>query len=103
MLKVKQFSDAEYKVIDVELGEMDDGHGNKIKVLSKIIIEHKGNRVGVGSGFTIEERVGFYNNPEEIVGKEVTIKYFAESVNQNGGCSLRFPVIKSIHGEKREL
>ena len=103
MLKVKQMHDAEYKVLDLELGEMDDGHGNKIKVLSNIIIEHKGNKVGVGSGFTIEERVRFYNNPAEILNKEVTIQYFAESLNQKGEYSLRFPVIKVIHGDKREV
>ena len=103
MLKVKQFFDAEYKVLDIELGEMDDGHGNKINVLSNIIIEHKGNKVGVGSGFTIEERVRFYNNPAEILNKEVTIQYFAESLNQKGEYSLRFPVIKVIHGDKREV
>ena len=70
-------------------------------MLSNIIIEHKGNTVGVGSGFTIEERKLFFNNPEDIVGKTVTIQYFEESKNKDGDYSLRFPVVKHIYQNGR--
>ena len=56
-----------------------DGEEVEEEMLSNIIIEHKGNDVGVGSGFTIEERKLFFNNPEQLVGKTVTIQYFEES------------------------
>jgi DNA ligase-1 len=39
----------------------------------------------------------------DILGKIITVQYFEESQNQNGEYSLRFPVIKHIHGEKRIL
>jgi hypothetical protein len=33
--------------------------------------------------------------------KTITVQYFEESQSQNGDYSLRFPVVKHIHGEKR--
>jgi len=71
-------------------------------MLSKIIIEHKGNDVGVGSGFTMEQRRDYHRNPKEIIGKTVTIQYFEESKNQDGGYSLRFPVLKHVYEELRD-
>ena len=41
--------------------------------------------------------------PQDIVGKIVTIKYFEETRNKNGSYSLRFPVVKTVHGAKREV
>lgn len=39
--------------------------------LAKIIIEHEGFPVGVGSGFTAEERVKFAENPDLIVSYQL--------------------------------
>ena len=71
-------------------------------MLSSIIIHHKGNSVGVGSGFTVDQRQEFYKNPKKILGKIATIQYFEETKNQNGGISLRFPTFKYLHGEERD-
>ena len=104
LLKVKKFHDAEYKVMDVEMGTMRtvlDGSDVEIDVLSNIIIEHKGHKVSVGSGFSREERMEYFANPKAILGKVVTIQYFEETHNQQGGISLRFPTVKIVHGEKR--
>ena len=38
-----------------------------------------------------------------IVGKTITVQYFEETANDKGGISLRFPTVKVVHGEKREL
>ena len=70
-------------------------------MLSKVIIEHKGNDVGVGSGFSMEQRLYFKDHPEDIIGKVITVTYFEETKNQDGTFSLRFPVVKYIHGDKR--
>ena len=70
--------------------------------MTNVIIEHKGNPVSVGSGFSIGDRQVYYNDPSKIVGKEITVQYFEESQNQNGEYSLRFPVIKVIHGNERK-
>lgn len=105
LLKVKKFHDEEYIVEDVEFGPMnftEKGVGSQeITCLRAIKIKHKGCEVSVGSGFSKEERIEFMSNPKKILGKTVTIKFFEETKNQNGGYSLRFPTLKVIHGNKR--
>lgn len=104
LLKCKKMMDEEYKVIDVEFGPfrvIESGVEKTIETLSNVIIEHKGNRVSVGSGFTIDQRKEFYNNPSLIKDMIITVKYFEETLNQNGSYSLRFPIFKGIQGKKR--
>jgi DNA ligase-1 len=72
-------------------------------VLTNVIIEHKGNEVSVGSGFTIAEREYFKQFPDELCGKIITVKYFQETQNQTGNWSLRFPTFKVLHGSKRSV
>lgn len=99
LLKLKEMHDAEYEVIGYEIGPMRiivDGHEIEINTLTNIMIKHKGYSVSVGSGFTIDERQFYASNPEAIVGKTVTIKYFEETKNDKGGISLRFPIFKGI-------
>lgn len=100
LLKVKKMDDAEYAVKDVIYGTLnftEPGMGLvKEESLSAIVIEHKGNPVQVGSGFSKEERRLFYKDKSQIVGKTVTIQFFEESIDQYGKASLRFPVYKGI-------
>lgn len=106
LLKVKKFYDAEYKVIDYEKGNIryiKDGKEVEEEMLSNIIIEHKGNKVGVGSGFSIDQRKEFYKDPSKILDKIITVQYFEESQNKAGDYSLRFPVLKIIHGNERTV
>jgi len=72
-------------------------------MLSCVMIEHKNHIVRVGSGFTIEQRQEFYQNPKKILGKIITVQYFSESENQDGGLSLRFPTFKFLHGAARTV
>ena len=106
--KVKTFNDGDYKVLDVEFGKfriIDQTTKLEIEeeMLSNVIIEHKGNKVSVGSGFSIDERRYYYKNPKEIIGKKICVKYFEETIDQNGNYSLRFPIFKAIYGVKREI
>lgn len=106
ILKVKTFHDNEYTVKDVMFGLLryvKDGIEIEEEMLSGVLIEHKGNDVRVGSGFSIDQRQYYFNNPNNIIGKEITVQYFEESQNQNGEYSLRFPVIKVIHENKRKV
>lgn len=106
ILKVKTFHDDEYKVKDVMFGLLryvKEGLEVEEEMLSGVLIEHKGNIVRVGSGFSIEQRQHYFSNPNDIIGKEITVQYFEESQNQNGEYSLRFPVVKVIHANKREV
>ena len=105
ILKVKTFYDAEYIVIDTFFGPIryiKEGTEVEEEMLSGVAIKHKDNIVRVGSGFSIDQRKHYFNNPQDIIGKEITVEYFEESQNQNGEYSLRFPVIKVIHGDKRK-
>jgi DNA ligase-1 len=104
LLKVKKFYDEEYTVKGIEFGNMryiKEGVEVEEEMVSNITIEHKGNEVGVGSGFSIDERKKYFKNPELLMGKVVTIQYFEESTNKDGEHSLRFPVIKHVYQSER--
>jgi DNA ligase-1 len=104
ILKVKKFYDEEYIVVDLENSPnrvIVNGLEVEEMMLKNVIIEHKGNRVQVGSGFTIDERRNYFENPNKILGKTITVQYFEETTNQNGTHSLRFPVIKAVYQNGR--
>jgi DNA ligase-1 len=106
LLKVKKFFDDEYEVIDTEMGDfryVKDSAEWEETMLSCVMIQHKNNIVRVGSGFTIEQRQEFYQDPNKILGKIITVQYFEETKNQDGGISLRFPTFKILHGAARTV
>lgn len=107
LLKVKEVYDAEFTVKKVEMGPIriinkETGLEEEIEMLTNVFIEYKGCEVSVGSGFTFEERKKFYEDPSLILNKVITVLYTAESENQDGGYSLRFPRFKGLHGEERD-
>lgn len=106
VLKVKQFYDAEYVVVDIENAVnrvIVDGKEVEELMMRNVVIEHRGYRVQVGSGFSHEQKRYYFENPNEIIGKQITVQYFEESHNQNGGISLRFPTVKAIYETKRNF
>ena len=106
ILKVKKFHDDEYTVVDLENAVnrvIVNGKEVEELMLKNVIIEHKGNRVQVGSGFSHEQRRYFFENPNEILGKTITVQYFETTKNERGEESLRFPVMKGIYEGKREF
>ena len=106
LLKYKKFQDAEYIVKGVEKGviqEIINGVATKIEAVGSLVIEHKGNQVNVGTGLSLEQRKRWFEHPEEIIGHQITVKFFEEMQDQNGNWSLRFPVLKYIYNEKRDI
>ena len=106
LLKVKKFFDNEYVVTSITCGPFRYVKNNREceeEMLSSITIQHKGYSVDVGSGFSIFDRQHFYKHPNAIMGKTITVQYFEETQNQDGGISLRFPTLKYIHGNTREI
>ena len=93
--KVKTFCDEEFIVKRIETGPVriiENKLETTIECMTSVIIDVNGKEVGVGSGFSIDERKYFYKNPKEIIGKNITVKYF-EKTEDN---SLRFPIYKGI-------
>lgn len=106
ILKVKKFYDAEYTVVGLENAinrVIVDGKEVDELMLKNVVIEHKGNRVQVGSGFSLKQKRNFFKNPNKILNKTITVQYFEETTNQEGEHSLRFPVIKAIYEEARDF
>jgi DNA ligase-1 len=106
LLKCKKFFDAEYKVLDIEFDShrvIREGKEVVIPMLANVWIEHKGYRVAVGSGWNQEQRIRYQANPEQLLGKTITVQYFEETKNQDGGLSLRFPTVKHVYENGRNV
>lgn len=96
LFKVKKMQDCDVRVIGVEESKVRKGEFGRINV------NYKGNIVGVGSGFSKEEKIAIWNNPEQYIGKIAKIKYFEETCNKNGKTSLRFPIFERFRYDKTE-
>ena len=111
LLKCKLFEEDEFEVVGVLNGPMrvivkdDDGKTREIteEMLSKAIILYEGEEVGVGSGWSQEQRRHYYNHPEELIGNEITVQYFEVSQDKTGKKSLRFPTVKAVWDGKRNV
>lgn len=100
LLKYKTFHDDEFKVVAIEEGIKDmlnkqTGQMETKKIMAAVYINY--NNTKVGSGFSDKERLYFIKNPQEIIGKIITVQYFEKTED-----SLRFPTFKVLHGKKRD-
>jgi DNA ligase-1 len=89
LVKVKRTIDVVLPVVDLI-----EGTGKYVGMLGAIVVDYKGTRVGVGSGFADYERIMIWSNPDLYIGKKVEIDTFGESVNQRGIRSLNCPIFK---------
>ena len=106
LLKVKKFFDAEYKVERVDFEDhrvIREGKEVVIPMMAQAYISHKGYEVAVGSGWNQEQRIKYNANPDLIIGKEITVQYFEETKNQKGELSLRFPTVKHVFENGRNV
>lgn len=93
LLKIKDMQDGEFTLVDMETGT-----GRNANRLGRLTIDFKGNDVGVGSGFTDEDRHliwenrGIFNSTPFKAAFEVKVQYFNETKDADGKDSLRFPV-----------
>ena len=97
LLKVKKMHTADLQVVGFE--EAIDGK-NRGSLKSLIIQLDENNTFNVSTGLTEEQREDIWNNKEQYLGKIVEIKYFEETTNQQGGRSLRFPVVLGFRDDK---
>ena len=106
LIKIKKFQDAEYIVEGIIEGTAtyNEGGAKEYPVVAALIITHKGNQVKVGSGLSKEQRIGWLQNPNEVIGKTVTVQYFEETQDsKTGEYSLRFPVLKHVYENRRNV
>lgn len=88
LMKVKMFYDLDLQIVGYE-----EGTGRNKGRLGAFVVDYKGNQVKVGSGYHDEERVDFWNNREEYIGRVITVKYKEISCDKKTGLeSLQFPV-----------
>lgn len=97
ILKLKTMQTADLKVIGFE-----EGSGKNRGSLGALICNYKGFELKVGSGLTDGDRREFFDNQEKYLNKIITVQYFRESKNEQGGLSVSFPVYVCIRDDKEE-
>lgn len=96
LMKVKEFLSDDLLVLDVFEGE-----GSFEGVLGGVVVDYKGYKVKVGSGFSLEERKNYWENKDSIIGKIIEVQYFEETENaKTDDKSLRFPTFKGLRTDK---
>lgn len=104
LLKIKDMKDSEFKILGYG-----SGSGRNLNRLGTLYIEFRGNKVGVGSGFTDEDRDLIWKNlhifVNDLFGEtfDAKVQYFSETKDASGKDSLRFPVFLCFrHKETKE-
>ena len=97
ILKVKSFKHA-----DILCTGIVEGEGKYKGTLGLIKCDYKGYELGVGSGFTDQQRDYYWNHRDDILGKIIQIKYKCETKNKQGGLSVQFPIFQCIRDDKTE-
>ena len=88
LMKIKKFYDFDLQIVGYE-----EGTGRNKGRLGAFVVDYNGNKVKVGSGYSDEERVNFWNNRDKYIGRVITVKYKEISKDKKTGLeSLQFPV-----------
>lgn len=99
ILKVKRFYTMDLPILRVE-----EGTGKYAGRMGNLVVDYKGNEVGVGTGFTDEQRDWFWAHRDELPGVLVEVKYKEVSANKKTGAeSLQFPVFVGLRTDKTEV
>ena len=88
---------------DLQIIGFQEGEGRHSGKLGALIVDFKGNKVGVGTGFSDEERLSIWENRDSLLGRVVEVRYFEITKDKNGAESLRFPTYVSIREKGKEI
>ena len=97
-LKLKVMQTCDLKIIGFQ-----EGTGKYINKLGALIVDFKGNSVGVGTGFSDEDRTFIWDNRNSLLDRVVELRYFEITKSKDGFESLRFPTYVSIREEGKEV
>lgn len=95
LLKVKKMQDVDLPIIRVE-----EGTNQNAGKLGAFVVLYKNNEVRVGSGISKELREKVWKDRASYIGLTITVQYFEETTNADGGVSLRFPVFIDFRYDK---
>lgn len=96
LLKVKPFQE-----MDVYIKGYEEGTNKNVGKLGAFLCEIDHPTFGhlemkVGSGYSDEDRVRYWEHKDELIGRVLEMQYFEVTSNADGGKSVRFPVHKCI-------
>ena len=77
--------------------------GKYINKLGALVVDFKGNSVGIGTGFNDIDRQYIWDNRDKLLGRVVELRYFEVTKDKNGIESLRFPSFVCIREEGKEV
>lgn len=97
LIKVKKFFSC-----DVICTGLEEGSGRNKGTLGALVCDYKGFTVNIGTGFSDSDRKYFWEHPEAVIGKIVSVKYKEETKNKDGGISIQFPVFETVRFDKSE-
>lgn len=101
LIKIKTVEKDEYIVIgttnSTQNVPLPEGGTETRLAMASAEIEHKGTTVSVGGGWTVDQRARYYEEPAELIGKQITVEHFGEKkVTGSEGKSLRHPRAKKV-------
>lgn len=99
LLKVKQFMTADCTITGYE-----EGDGKYKGVLGSFIIDYKGNKVNVGSGYSDTQRQSYWDNRDKYINRVLEVKFKEETMDKKTKLiSLQFPTFVCIREEGKEV
>lgn len=99
LLKIKHVEEFVLPVVDLI-----EGTGKYEDAMGSIVCLYTASNgtqsyVGVGSGFTDDQRRDIWENPDKYIGRKAEIESFGESTNAQGYKSINCPIFKRFVGE----
>ena len=99
ILKVKKFLNADCEIIGYE-----EGTGRLEGKLGAFVIDYKGNKVNVGSGYTDDERIQFWQHRDDYIGRILQVKFKEQTKDKKTGLvSIQFPIYQCISEIGKEV
>lgn len=98
LLKVKSWFFNDVRIIGYEEGE-----GEFEGTLGSLVVDYKGYKCKVGSGFKQDERNWVWKHRDELIGRVCTVKCKLESKNNKGELSMNFPIWMGLREEGKEV